>query len=275
MPTVRCPGCDDAIEIEADWYGRTVACPTCDRRFTPRRPGRDRDDEDDDRRERGATPPEPPTRRRYRADDEDDDRRPSRRRRPAPKSGGRGTWLVLGILGGVLALGCLGCGGWGVWSFTAPIDYSAPWVTQSTPDGTCSIQFPRTPRSESVGDALGGTTGTKWSLIETWPPDAGFAFGYIDFPFDQPGLFDEAWRLELAELTRGTGASVKRETTTTVAGHPCKEAELTVGGSRGTYRLINLTGRPRPRLLVVFVGGRNVSDADQKKFLDSLRVNGK
>jgi hypothetical protein len=268
VPTVRCPACDDRIEIETDWYGRTVACPTCDRQFTPRRPGRDdrEDDDRDDDRPRRRSPS-------WEDDDEyDRPRRTRRRERPVRKSGGGVGW-VLGIIGGVLLLGCLGCGGWLVYTFTSPISYPDPWVTQSIPDGTCSVQFPRSPQSESLSDSFAGTVGTKYSVIEAVPKDAGFAFGYIDYPTDQPGLFDEAYRLEMAEITRASGATVKRETTTIVAGYPCKEAELSFGGnSRGTYRLIDLTATGRPRVLVVFVGGRNISDADQKKFLDSLKV---
>jgi hypothetical protein len=285
VPIIRCPNCDESVEIEDDWYGRAVACPACDRQFTPRRGNAAgtarrtprREERDDDR----------PRRREYEDDRYDDRPRRSRdrydeyddrpRRRPErPRSGG-GVWLVLGILGGVMLLGCLGCGGWLVYAFTAPVSYPDPWVTQPLADdpGT-SMQFPRTPASERLGDTISGDVGTKYSLIESPPKDAGFAFGYVDFPFDEPGQFDKVYRLEVAEVASSSGGRLVQETTTTVAGYPCKEAKLNFGGnSHGTYRLIHLNDRPQPRMLIVFVGGRNISDADQKKFLDSLKVSGR
>jgi DNA-directed RNA polymerase subunit RPC12/RpoP len=252
VPTVTCPSCSDSVEFESDWYGRRVACPNCDHRFVAEDPLDDR-----------------PRRQRSRFDDDDRPRRRSRREQAAPRN--RGLFVVLGLLG-LVGLVCLGCGGWGAYKFAAPIDYSGPWVTQPLPDRSCAMDFPRKPKTEDLSDPPSGVAGTKYLLDEVWPPDAAFAFGHIDAPVNTPGLFEDAYQAELAELKKATGAAVVRETEITLAGFRCKEAEFASGNSRGVYRLVNVTGLGRPRLLVIFAGGRNVSAADRDRFLNSFRM---
>ena len=263
MPTVHCPGCDEGMDIEADWYGRRVACPTCDRQFTARRPGaRDDDEEPAPRR----------SRRQY--DDEVDDRPPRRERRARPPEGmsrGGRQLMVLGIIGGVLLLVCGGCGLFGYLTIFAPVDYSGPWVAQSLPDGSYTMQFPKTPTSETLGGGpFSGASGNKYSVIETLPKDAAFVFGVID----ADGMsFDTAWQAEIDEIKRQTKAKVTRETPINSAGLIGKEAIFSAGGASVTYRLLDASANGRNRYLVMAAGGRNVSDADRKKFLDSLKSN--
>ena len=82
MPLVTCPQCQEQVEIEAGWYGRRVACPECQYRFTARRPSDDEPDEyrvgeapdidpRKDERDLDTHSPYPPRRRRsrYVADD--------------------------------------------------------------------------------------------------------------------------------------------------------------------------------------------------------------
>lgn len=268
MPTVRCPGCDDTVEIEPDWYGRRVACPACDRQFTARRPSDDPDEDYEDRK---------PRRRRAWEDDEDDDPKPrrtkSRRREERPQGMSRGgkQLMVLGIVGGTLLLVCGGCVGLGWFWIFAPVNYSNAWVPQTLPDGSYTVQFPKRPDSEPLGDSFSGTAGTKYLLVEELPKDAAFAFGYLD----TPGLpFDDAWRAEVAEIGRAAGAKAGAERPITSAGCSGKEVDFKAGGVTVTYRLLEVPGR-RGRYLLVLAGGRNVSDADRKKFLDSLTANGR
>lgn len=274
MPFVRCPACDEEMEIEPEWYGRKVACPSCDKRFVARRPGAAEEDEDE---------PDARPRRRSRAweeDDEDDDRprRNTKRRteRPLPMSRGTRQLILAVAIAGPILLMCLGCGGWAAFAVFGPVNYPEPWVTQALPDGSASMRFPNAPTPESLGDPLIADVGTKYSYVEPLPKDAAFAFGAVDFPFDRPGLLDEIYRKELDDLKRTTRCRIARESTVGVSGYTCKEAELNFGGgASGRYRMVYVPRRPGPRLIIVFVGGRNVSKADQQKYLDSLQFTGR
>ena len=269
MPTVRCPGCDEAMDIEADWYGRRVACPTCDRQFTARRPGAPDDGDDEPR----------PRRRSSRYDDDDFDDRPKRRerreRKPEGMSRGGKQLMTLGIVGGVLLLLCGGCGVWGWVAFTGPVDYSAKWVTQPLPDNSYSMDFPRSPKVVSKPNPFEGDGGTAYMLEEDGLTDAAFLFRSIDPAVTSPNLFDELYQEILDGARKEVKAKASPHRTIDWNGFKGRETELSVGPARVTCRMIDVSTPTRPRYLVVMAGGRNVSEADKKKFLDSLKANTK
>ncbi len=273
MPSVRCPACDEDMEIEADWYGRKVACPSCGKQFVARRPGAAGADEDE--------PDARPKRRRAWDDDDDEDdddrpkkKKPVRRERPLPM--GRGTKqliLAASILGPIL-LCCLGCGGFGAFVIYSPVKYPDPWVTQALPDGTYSVQFPKPPDPPlfPFGDPddldPDGNGDSEYEYTEDPPKDAVFRFGMIEAG---PSSFEVTYQMEVQHLRLMTNAKRMTETSTTVLGRPCKQAEFSSGGGKVVYRLVDVSEPGRPRFVSLMAGGRNVSDADRNKFLDSLR----
>lgn len=263
MPSVPCPACDERMEIEADWYGRKVACPSCDKQFVVRRPGSDDDDEPDDR---------PKRRRAYDDDDEDDDR-PKKKKKKRPRPMGRGTrqLLVAAVIGGGILLCCLGCFGWGAFQFFGPMDYSRPWVSVANPDNSFSAQFPRSPDSDTDPNEVIGGQGKTYTLAEDGVKDAAFVFASLD---DSHLSFDDAYRAEVDNImmeVKSDGAKLKEERAITVAGCPGKEAVIVAGPTKVVFRLIDASQGGRRRYLIVMAGGRNVSDADRNKFLDSLK----
>jgi hypothetical protein len=263
VPDVSCPGCDEVIEIEPDWYDRKVACPSCGERFVVRRPG------DDD---------EPPARPRKKVvadpDEDDEDDRPRKKKRRAkreepPMPMGRGTkqLILVGAIVGPILLMCLGCGGWVAWELFGPVRYPDPWVSQSLPDGSFTVQFPKPPDSSPVGEGHGGAVGVKYLYEGDLPNAEEFAFGHLDGgPYD----FDTTYRMEMDNLRDLMGAKVTREREVTSAGCRGKEMELTAGGAKVVYRILDASANGRRRYLLVLAGGRKVSDADRTKFLDSL-----
>jgi hypothetical protein len=265
VPDVNCPNCDESIEIEPDWYGRKVACPSCGERFVPRRPGEDAED--------------PPARPRKKVvvdddeEDEDDRPRPKRKKRPEPpRPVGRGTKqliLVVAILGPILLM-CLGCGGWVAFQLFGPMNYSAPWVNVATPDGAFAVQFPRSPEQENDTNAVLGGRGPSYVLSEDLPADAVFVFACVD---DSHLGFDDAYRAEIDGIMRevkSEGAKLQEEKAVTSAGCRGKEAVITSKTAKVVFRFLDASERGRRRYLIVMAGGRNVSDADRTKFLDSL-----
>ena len=265
MPSVRCPACDEDMEIEPDWYGRKVACPSCDKQFVARRPGAPEDDDEDARPRRRP--------RAWEEDNEPDDRpRRKKTRRPErPMPMGRGTRQLIWALaiGGPILLMCLGCGGWLGFAFFAPASYPEPWVTQSLPDGSYSMRFPRSPKSESTGEEFGfGVNGTVYTLEEDGAKDGVFLFGHLD------GL-DEPLDAALQEVIRQVKADVKAKASSprpvTSAGLSGKEVEFTIGGGKVIYRMLDASQGGRRRYVRVMAGGRSVSEADRNKFLDSLK----
>ena len=261
MPSVRCPGCDEVVEIEPDWYGRKVACPSCDMRFVARRPGAPDEDEPDDR----------PKRRRAWDDDEDDDRpkkKAKRRERPQPMGRGAKQLLAVGVIGGGLLLCCLGCVGWGAFQVMAPVSYPEPWVSQSLPDGAYSVRFPRRPVAEGGNDPLGGgTNDARYTLEADGVKDAVFVFGQLD---GTDLTLDAVLQEVIKEVKKETGAKASSPRPITSAGLSGKEVEFTVGGGKLIYRLLDASRGGRRRFVRVMAGGRSVSDADRTKFLDSL-----
>lgn len=266
MPTVRCPGCDDGIEIEPDWYGRKVACPTCEYRFTPRRPGRVGADDE----------PDPPAgRRRAREGGEGEEDRPrkrKRRERPLPMSRGMRQLILFGSIGGGILLCCLGCVGWLGYQIWGPMDYSVGWTTQSLEDGSYSAQFPRSPKEDTPSGVAIGGRGKTYVVLEKLPNDAVFALSVFD---DPPQSFDEAYAAIRSEILDRTQAKVSREGAVTAAGCSGQEVDLAAGPTKLTVRLLDASRNGRRRYLLMMAGGRNVSDADRRKFLDSLKSGGK
>lgn len=263
MPSVRCPACDEVMEIEPDWYGRKVACPSCDKQFVARRPGESDEDEPDER---------PKRRRAWDEDEDEDDRpkrkRPKRRERPKPMSRGMNQLLLVGIIGGGILLTVLGCCGFAAYQVFKPVSYPEPWVTQSLPDGSYSVRFPKPPSADSVGFGDFGEHGTKWMTEEVGAADAVCMFGHVDnpsLPFDQ-------W---FEEDVAGIKAEVNARSTTpkavTAAGLSGKEVEFKAGGAKVVYRVFDASRGGQRRYIMVMAGGRSMSDADRTKFLDSLK----
>jgi hypothetical protein len=285
VPIITCPHCDDRVEIEDDWYGRRIACPSCDKTFTPERPGGSRpqraaDGEDDDR---------PRGRSRYARDDDDDDR-PKRRKRSRydddPPKKGNGVLIVVLVLVGVfVVLPCLGCVGYLTWWGTAKQSFDAPWADASVGvNGEVTASFPKppTPKFMSVsGSNSGEMSGFDNTLDADNPLESAFAIGYYDFP---PGGGDpltthfEAIRravVDTFETAPFGGADLASDVRTTHNGLPAREAVFSedVGGQ--TLRVIHINNRPPGqgvRLVVVFVGGQSMKPEDKTKFLNSVRV---
>ncbi len=266
MPSVRCPACDEDMEIEADWYGRKVACPSCDTQFVARRPGEAADDADE--------PDARPKRRRaWDEDDDEPDDRPKKKvkKKSKPVPMGRGTRqliLAAAILGPILLV-CLGCGGWGAFVIYSPVKYPDPWVTQPLPDGSYSMQFPRRPQSDNSGDEFGfGGSGTVFTLEEDGAKDGVFVFGFTD-GLDEP--LDVAFQEVIRQIKVDTKAKASAPRLVTSAGLSGKEVEFTIGGGKVIYRMLDASQGGRRRYVRVMAGGRSVSDADRTKFLDSLK----
>jgi hypothetical protein len=287
VPIIRCPECNDQVEIEDDWYGRRIACPSCDRTFTPRR----RDDRDDDRDDR-------PARRRAQDDDRDDDRPPRQRRsrsrspydaddRPA-KKGNTVLWVVLALVGVFVVLPCVGCIGFVVWGMNARQSFDGPWADHAAgtpPQVTAS--FPKPPKSKFV--SVAGSTGGELMGFDNQndadnPLEAVFAVGYFDFPAaggDPLTTHFPAIRQALEEVFAVApfiAADIDTDTRTSQSGFPTREAVYSKEDGRHTLRIVHLTNRPpgQPvRLVVVIAGGVNLKDEDKQKFLNSVRIAGK
>lgn len=274
MPTVTCPNCRDAVEIEPDWFGRRVVCPSCDHRFVAERPGRrDEFDDDEDR-------PRPRRKRsRYDADDR-------------PRSGGGGKVLawVVGIFAAVMLLGCGGCVGLLVWIEHAKVSFSGPWADHSDTDAagavTATASFPKPPVSGTLDDVANGGTGSMQSYHHLDQgdsmKDATFLVGHVDYPPGTANPLDKGY-LPIRDQLAGefvsnplTGTPRPRsETKTTANGYPAKEATYADDDGNYVLRVIHVTDRPRTatvRLVVVLAGGNNLSAADRDKFLQSVRI---
>ncbi len=266
MPVIRCPHCDDRIEIEDDWYGRRIACPSCDTTFTPER-------------ERGGDRP----RRGY-----DDDRH--RRRRydddPPKKKGNAALWIILTLLGVFVVLPCAGCIGFFAWVGTAKESFNDPWADNSVGGSPPAVaaSFPRPPVSKFLN--VTGSTGGEvvgYSNVNDGNKllDVEFGVGYLDFP---PGTRDPltthypAIRQEVERLFMDNPVvtpKVTRETTTTVNGYPTKEAVYTEETGDHVLQVVHLNDRPAgqpTRLVVVIVGGPHIKPDDKQKFLNSVKI---
>lgn len=279
MPVVNCPNCGDPVEIDRDWYGRRIACPNCDHRFTPREEGRGRGRDDEDDRPR----------RRSRRDDEYDDGPRRRRSRyddgPPPKKSGGVMWLVLILVGVFVGLPCVGCVGFFVWANTAKESFTGPWADQSVgPDGGVTAAFPKPATTEYVNVA--GSSGSEVVGFDnsgggTAVLDAKFVAGYVEFPRDGGGdpltKHLPAIRTEMEDrfiADEFTTPSSGTESMTTVNGYPAREVTYNQEDGGYTLRVVHVNDRPPGspvRLVVVVVGGPHLKPEDKQKFLNSVR----
>ena len=272
MPIVPCPNCRESVEIEPNWYGRRVVCPSCEQRFLAERPTDDRDDNDPRRRD-------------------DDDDRPRRRRSrddDRPKSGGKGLLIVLGVVGGLLLLVCGGCVGFIVYVNKAKVTFDGPWSDQSVgPDTGVAVtaSFPKPGISEPLFDLAGGGNGSMIAYSnmdqDDSVKDAAFAIGYVDYPAGTANPLDKGYLALREQISERFVANplmkpvIKKESSTTVNGYPAKEVEYAEDDGSFTLRVIHVNDRPKsaaPRLGVVLAGGTAMKDADKQKFLQSVKI---
>lgn len=290
MPIIRCPHCDDRVEIEDDWYGRRIACPSCDRQFTPQRGDRDdrdekprgrSDDWDDDRDTRD---------RKYRPGREDD--RPRRRRRyddDPPKKGNAVLWIVLSLVAVFVVLPCVGCIGYVAWFANATQSFDGPWADHSagTPP-VVTASFPKPPVAKFLdvkGSTGGETIGYDHAADGSSPLDVIFAVGYLDFPpgTDPLGAPFGDIRAAVEEefnvtVIPGVKADLASDRKTTINGHSAREVVYSKDDGGYVLRVIHLTGGApggNVRAVVVFGGGVNMKDPDKQKFLNSVKIGGK
>jgi hypothetical protein len=237
-------------------------------------------------------PDDRPIRRRY--EDEGDDRPRRRRSRydadDRPRSGNRALWIVLGVVGGLVVLGCGGCVGLIVWMERATADFSGPWAAHAVTDesgvAAATASFPQPPVSGVLDDPANNGSGSMVSFHNldqgASVKDATFVLGHVDYPAGTANPLDKGYltiRDQLADEFVSnplTGTPKPRsESATTVNGYPAKEARY--GDDDGNYvlRVVHVTDRPRGgpvRLVVALAGGNNLSAADRDKFLQSVAV---
>ncbi len=281
MPIIRCPSCDDRVEIEDDWYGRRIACPSCDKTFTPERerggdrPRRAADDRDDDR-----------PRRRPR----DDDRRPSRSRSrydgdPPKKKGSPVGWIILGLVGVFVVLPCVSCIGFFVWANHAQESFNDPWAdTAIGSPVVVTAAFPKPPTTKypNVTGSTGGEVMGYSNVNDANKVlDVEFAVGYLDFPAgtrdplsaNYPAIRQEAERMFMDNPV--VTPQVAKEGSITVGGYPAKETVYNDVTGNHVLRVVHLNDRPagQPvRLVVIVSGGQHITDADKQKFLNSVKI---
>lgn len=287
MPIIRCPSCDDRVEIEDDWYGRRIACPSCDKTFTPER---ERGGGDDRPRRAADDDRDAPPRRRPRDDDRDDDRRPSRSRSrydddPPKKKGNPVLWIILGLVGVFVVLPCVSCIGFMVWANNAQESFNDPWAdTAVGSPAVVTASFPKPPVTKypNVSGSTGGEV-MGYSNVNDGNKvlDAEFAVGYLDFPAGtrDPLTANYSAIRQAVEQTFMDNPvlppKVARETTTTVGGYPAKEAVYTEETGNHVLRVVHLNDRPATapvRLVVIVSGGPHLKDADKQKFLNSVKI---
>ena len=255
MPEIQCPDCRETMEIERDWYGRKVSCPSCQYKFTA--------EEQDARRNReGDFEDDRPRKKRSRFRDEDE----------RPKRSNKGLFVTLGIIGGVLLLAVCGCGGWGVWMFNSPVKYTDPWVNQSLTDGTASIQFPRSPKAFPLENNDSDTVGSSYRLIENAPKDAAFSFAFIDFGEEENNAVEIGIKAYIDGVKKEIDATVQSDLTLPAYNQTIREVVFRYSNSTLTTRFVKVKIRGTHRLIIIAAGGRNVSEADRKKFFDSFQL---
>ncbi len=274
MPIIRCPSCDDRVEIEDDWYGRRIACPSCDKTFTPERergggdrPRRaaDAGDRDDDRPRRSRS------RSRY-----DDD---------PPKSGGGLKWVLISLaVFGLLV--CGGCVGVVVWVMNAKESFSGQWADHSAGvNGEVTASFPKPPTRKypSVSASTDGHVVGYDNTVDGGGLDAIFAVGYFDFPAGTDPLgsrFDDIRKAVEEEFNVAPviKADIVGDRKMTVGGHPAREVTYSKEDGGYTLQVVHVAngkGNGPVRAVVVFAGGMNMQDADKQKFLNSVKIGGK
>lgn len=291
MPIIRCPHCDDRVEIEDDWYGRRIACPSCDKSFTPQPEGGSprRTADDDDDRPRGRS--------RYaRNEDDRDDRPPPRSRSrsrsyddPPPKKGNAVLWVILILVGVFVVLPCVSCVGFIIYANTVKETFAGPWSDQSlTPVAggppAVTASFPKTPVSRSLTDAANGGSGSTLGYHNMDQgdglADAIFVIGHVDYPAGTVNPLDRGYLEIRRQVEEGymdnplVPPTVASERSTTVSGYPAKETTYSDEDGRYTLRVIHVNNRPagQPvRLVVVAAGGTGMKEEDKQKFLNSVK----
>jgi cytoskeletal protein RodZ len=152
MPIVRCPNCDDALDVDTRELGTTVQCDACDHEFRAKRSRRDDEDDEEDRRPRNR-------------------QTSLSGQREKEKKDNRTVLIVLVILCVVLGLPCLGCLGFIIYTNTAKVGFTAQWVDQSlnAQDGTTIAMsgFPANPVLQSFTDANGNGLGRRLAISTT------------------------------------------------------------------------------------------------------------
>lgn len=277
MPIIRCPNCADQVEIEDDWYGRRIACPNCDEKFTPRR-SRFGDDEGDDRPSRRPAYDDRPSRRRSRYDAD----------ARLPKNSNVALWVVLWVVVAPVMLLCIGCGGWLVWVGNATESFNGTWADTgvgSPPVVTASFPKPPTGKFLTVTASSGGEV-VGYSNVNDGNSmlDVEFGVGYLEFPAgtrDPLGTHSAAVRQAVEQTFMDNPLitpQVAREGATTVGGYPAKETVYDDDTGNHVLRVVHVNDRPahQPvRLVVIITGGPHIKDADKQKFLNSVRISGR
>ncbi len=236
MPEIKCPDCRETMEIERDWYGRLLSCPSCKFKFTPK----------------------------------DSKSRPSRNDARS-KSDKIRLKLILGIIGSVfLVIICL-CG-FGIYKFFAPIKYTDPWVSQSLPDGSASIQFPKTPISKSLDKPDGSFKGTELTFDESLPMNIQFAVLCFDYPPGNEAALDTLIASTKDKIKKKSESVIALDSTFPAYGTSVRQVEFQKGISPMTIRFVKVNDEKKSRLLTLIVEGRNVDDDDKKKFFDSFQL---
>ena len=148
------------------------------------------------------------------------------------------------------------------------------WRDRATPDGGCTVQIPGPVQDLPLSGGGPGIEGRKYQYIVPGR-DAAFMFGYMDVaahiaPAD---YFDRCYRAELDEVGKALRGQLVRDEPVDVNGHEAREAEFKPStGGRVVYRMVLLRGPTKARFVMLFCGGRNMSAADRRKFLDSFQI---
>jgi hypothetical protein len=269
MAKVRCPSCNEALDVHPDDLGTTVDCPSCDFTFRAKRSRQDDEHHDEER----------PRRRRTRmAENRDDEKKTNRT-----------VFWIVGIILVVLGLPCLGCLGFIIYTNTAKVGFNGTWTDHSvnaqegTPIATAS--FPAIPVSQSFSDAAGNGFGELVGYDNIVQgnsiTDAVVAIGYIDYPDRMANPLDQVYlpiRKQLEELYVDTPlgkASISNETRLTWTTYPTKEARYSSDDGDYVIRVMHINDRSvknGTRLVVVVAGGYALKPADRDKFLQSVRI---
>ena len=274
MPIIRCPQCQEKMQVDRGDLDERVVCPRCDHRFAAR---------EDSLAEGGED--RPTDRGRARSRPADDFDRPRRK----PKSS-RALWITLGIVGALVFLVCGGCIGFAVYVNTAKESFAGSWTDQSVAsvDGgvaPVSASFPMLPVSSTLGDSANGGAGTELAFNNMDQngsmKDAIFLIGYVDYPAGTMNPLEKGYLPIRTALTEThlynplMSPRITGESPTTLYGYPAKEAKYSEDDGGFVLRVIHVNDRPRnspARLVVILTGGTGTKDADKQKFLDSVKI---
>ena len=270
MPILRCPNCDEALDVVTRELGTTVQCDACDHEFRAKRSRRDEvEDEEDELPQR---------------------RRSSRaNHREKEKKDNRTVFWIVGTVLVVLGLPCLGCLGFIIYTNTAKVGFTTPWVDQSlnAQDGKTIVMasFPANSVTQSFNDASGNGRGELigYSHMDQAGSvsDAVTAIACIDYPNAMANPFDQVYlplRRQMEELYVDTPISkgtISTETRLTHQQYPAKEARYSDDDGAYVVRVIHVNDRSMKtgtRLVVVVAGGMGLKPADRDRFPQSVRI---